>query len=618
MTAKYLSAMWAAIAPALGDHLWQSTAFAVVAGFLTLILRKNHARVRYWIWQAASVKFLIPFSLLVGIGSRVARLRGATGTTAGLYFAMDEVSQPFTRATTAISEVSSSTAWASLVHLLPALLLALWLCGFLLVLSIWYARWRRISALRREAVPLSKGRELEALRRLEHAGGMRRRIEMFVSRTTLEPGIFGVARPVLLWPEGISERLDDAHLEAILAHELWHVWRHDNLAAAIHMVVEAVFWFHPLVWWLGTRLVDERERACDEEVLEVIRERQVYAESILQVCEFCVGSPLSCVSGVTGADLKKRIVDIMNGNVVRKLDLTKKLLLGAAGLLAIVLPLAFGLVNAPPSRAQSQVDDLAAITPAYQVTSIKANQSGGKILAGRVLVTPDGLNLTGITLRALIHFAYGVGDHQISGGPSWLDSERYDIEAKTDKSVADELRQLSDVQRKDVNQRMLQGLLADQFQLRLHPETRVLSEYALLVGENGPKLTPAANDPRAPSGLLSHFNRFGPGTLVAHGAAISLLADYISGQPEINRAVLDETGLRGDYDYTLQWMPDQRQARMLNGEDGQPGTDNRGWSESSGPSIFAALQEQLGLKLEARTGPVRILVIDHAEQPAEN
>src|SRR6266576_923925 len=77
----------------------------------------------------------------------------------------------------------------------------------------------------------------------------------------------------------------------MLAHELWHVQRRDNLAAAVHMLVEAVFWFHPLLWWLGARLVEERERACDEEVLEMGKERQVYAESILKICEFCVESP---------------------------------------------------------------------------------------------------------------------------------------------------------------------------------------------------------------------------------------------------------------------------------------------------------------------------------------
>src|SRR5207248_8552793 len=152
--------------------------------------------------------------------------------------------------------------------------------------------------------------------------GMQQRIELLSSRASLEPGIFGIAQPVLVWPEGISERLDDAHLEVILAHELWHVRRRDNLAAALHMVVEAIFWFHPLVWWLGARLVEERERACDEEVLQSGSERQVYAESILKICEFCVGSSLACVSGVTGADLKKRIVHIMTKNVASKLNLS--------------------------------------------------------------------------------------------------------------------------------------------------------------------------------------------------------------------------------------------------------------------------------------------------------
>ena len=79
--------------------------------------------------------------------------------------------------------------------------------------------------------------------------------------------------PVLLWPEGLSEKLDDAHLEAVIAHELCHVRRRDNLTAAVHMLVEAVFWFHPLVWWLGARLIDERERACDEEVFNAAANR---------------------------------------------------------------------------------------------------------------------------------------------------------------------------------------------------------------------------------------------------------------------------------------------------------------------------------------------------------
>ena len=224
-------------------------------------------------------------------------------------------------------------------------------------------------------MPLREGREVEALRRLERLGGIRKRIELLLSPASLEPGIFGIVKPVLVWPKGISEHLQDAHLEAILAHEVWHVRRRDNLAAAIHMVVEAIFWFHPLVWWLGARLVEERERACDEEVLELGSERRVYAESILKTCEFCVESPLACVSGVTGADLKKRIVRIMTQRMANKLSFGRKLLLAAIGIAAVAGPVVFGLVNAPQVRAQS-TQTTSAPLPSFEVASIKPNRSG--------------------------------------------------------------------------------------------------------------------------------------------------------------------------------------------------------------------------------------------------
>ncbi|PYU63866.1 MAG: hypothetical protein DMG56_08320, partial [Acidobacteria bacterium] len=139
MIPEYLPATWTAFAAALGDHLWQSTLFAVVAGLLTLILRNNHARARYWLWLAASMKFLVPFSLLVAIGSHLPWSRGSAGTKAGLYFAMEEVSQPFSQpAMTVISRATPSTVSPSVIHLLPGLLAAAWLCGFLVVLSVWY------------------------------------------------------------------------------------------------------------------------------------------------------------------------------------------------------------------------------------------------------------------------------------------------------------------------------------------------------------------------------------------------------------------------------------------------------------------------------------------------
>ena len=123
-----------------------------------------------------------------------------------------------------------------------------------------------------------------------------------------------------MWPRRIAERLGDEQVEAILAHELSHVRRRDNLAAALHMIVQALFWFHPLVWWVGARLVDERERACDEEVIRLGSEPQVYAESILKTCELYVESRLVCVAGVTGSDLKQRIEAIMSDDARRALS----------------------------------------------------------------------------------------------------------------------------------------------------------------------------------------------------------------------------------------------------------------------------------------------------------
>src|SRR5437016_2764698 len=200
MTSDYLSTMGAAIAPSLGNHLWQSTLFAIAAGLFTLFLRKNQARARYWLWFAASAKFLIPLSLLVAMGSHLPWPRGSAGMHAGLYVAMEQVSQPFTPSTMpVISPPTPSTVSQSVAHLLPALFIAAWLCGFVMVLCVWCVRWSQISRAIREARPLREGREVEALRRIEGITGMQQRIELLSSRASLEPGIFGIAQPVLVW-----------------------------------------------------------------------------------------------------------------------------------------------------------------------------------------------------------------------------------------------------------------------------------------------------------------------------------------------------------------------------------------------------------------------------------
>ena len=376
-----------AFGTAMANHLWQSTLFAILAAVSTLALRKNQASLRHHLWLAASFKFLVPFSLLMTLGSHLARLHGSADSQPVFYFVLQTMSQPFQPAPDSQGLLASS-----LLRWLPGVVAILWLAGFVTVIGLWWLRWRRVAAVIRGGVPVSHGREVEALRRVEKFAGIRSPISLRSSQTSLEPGIFGILRPLLLWPAGISHQLQDAHLEAILTHEVQHVRRRDNLAAAMHMAVEAIFWFHPLVWWLGARLVEERERACDEEVLRLGNEPEIYAESILKTCEFCVASPLACVSGVTGADLKQRIVRIMTQHSVDKLGFLKKSLLVAIGTGVVAAPIIAGLIKAPVATAQAYRDSAPATVQSDSNTFADAQQIyhiGGDVSAPKLVFAPD-------------------------------------------------------------------------------------------------------------------------------------------------------------------------------------------------------------------------------------
>jgi beta-lactamase regulating signal transducer with metallopeptidase domain len=330
----------------LANHLWQSTLFGAVAGLLTLALRHNHARVRCWIWLAASLKFLIPFSALVALGGQV-QWRPAPNTTPyNVSIIVDQVSEPFP-----VPPISAAslTARPSVLDRMPATLLAVWAIGFLGLACSWCVRWRRIQAVVRSGslIPL------------------RLAIPTLSSPSVLEPGVFGVLRPVLLLPESIFRALTPGQLDAVIAHELSHVRHRDNLIATIQMFVETVFWFHPLVWWIGRRMVEERERACDEEVLYLGSEPRAYAEGILKVCKLYTESPLVSACGVTGSNLKKRIEAIMQHRRSVRLNLVRKVGLALAAMAVVTAPVVVGIIKAPAVRAQST----AAVTPRFEVAA---------------------------------------------------------------------------------------------------------------------------------------------------------------------------------------------------------------------------------------------------------
>ena len=165
---------------------------------------------------------------------------------------------------------------------------ALGAAGFIAIAFTRYRSWHGVRAMLRAGTPVKVPIAVPA----------------FITRSAKEPGVVGFLKPVLVLLALLLERLNAKQLEALLAHELTHVRRRDNFFAALHMGVEAIFWFHPFVWWIGSRMLEERELACDEEVLRLGYEPTDYVRGILTVCQHYSEAPLPCVSGVTGADEK--------------------------------------------------------------------------------------------------------------------------------------------------------------------------------------------------------------------------------------------------------------------------------------------------------------------------
>jgi uncharacterized protein (TIGR03435 family) len=637
----------APVAALLGDHLWHSTLFAAAVALLALALRRNHARVRYGLWLAASVKFLIPFAVLVALGGRLEWGTAGPVTQPDLALAIDVVSQPFSTAALVVGDPqvesagSIASSEAAAVAIWPVLA-AVWMLGAAVTTGVWLLRWRRVARAVRAGSAVVRGREHDILRRLEaKAGRSGRPLAIVSSRGALEPGVFGIVTPVLLWPASIGERLSDDQVEAIIAHEIAHVRRRDNLAAAVHMVVQAIFWFHPLVWWLGARLVDERERACDQEVIRLGSEPGVYAEGILRTVQFYVESPLVCVAGVTGSDLKRRIEEIMHNRAGIDLSSWRKLLLAGAAVAAVAVPILLGGMSAPAAAQTAPADEQLT----FETASIKPNRSG----EGRVMMRmlPGGAyEAMNVTARAMILQAMAVAEFQLIGGPDWLDSERYDILAKSPAGAA----QAEFAQR-------YRHLIEERFQLETHRETREMPVYALVLarsdGKLGPKFVPSKSDcsPEGMAAMRAQMNAGGPpvsagavrgpvpmvmpvmgplgeqrpctnmrsgSQISAGGSTMTEIARML--QQNTGRIVLDRTGLDGRYDFDLAFTPDSglRGRGPGGGLPPQAGPENPRPVDPDAITIFTAVQEQLGLKLESTRGPVEVVVIDSVERAAEN
>ncbi len=259
-----------------------------------------------------------------------------------------------------------------------------------------------------------------------------------------------------------------------------------------------------------------------------------------------------------------------------------------------------------PSAAAPAAVSPAVAPLAFEVSTVKQNKSGGP---GSHSDFHDGRFVaSNTTLKTIVQYqAYGVPESRIVGGPGWIGSQRFDMEAKIDSAALDRLRTLARDQSRIETRAMFQHLLADRFKFAAHWETRDLPVYVLVVQKKGASLHPS-KEPEGSSSTSTNDGRF-----TGKGLTLTQLADALTQElsRELGRVVIDKTGIQGRYDFALTWTPDTGASAVNNGADASAQPD-------TGPSIFTAIQEQLGLKLESSKGPVQVLVIDHAEMPTEN
>jgi bla regulator protein blaR1 len=635
----------------IANHLWQSSLFACVAGLLTLALRKNSARVRRWVWVAASFKFLIPFSVLIAIGGHIGWRTGSAIASANVPVVMEQFSQPFT--VTTVSSPILTTALRT-PNWLPTILWTVWVCGFIGISISWWIRWQRIRAAVRTGSALHLGLSIRAIS----------------SPAFLEPGIFGVFRPILLVPDGIFENLTPEQWKTIIAHELCHVRHRDNLLGIIQMFVETVFWFHPLVWWVGKRIFQERELSCDEEVLRLGSEPRTYAQGILKVCELYLESPVACVAGIAGgANLRKRIELIIANDVRRKLNPTKTVVLTVAGIASLAVPIVVGVMNAPLLMGQAlptSVDSGSTSRLEFEVASIKPagpmNLRGGADISERAgipgrciqkfTLDQGHLDIRCYSLGKLMWaWAFAIPPTRLVGtawmgdsASDWTGGAKFDISAKLPEGAS-----------RDQVPAMLHNLLKSRFKLATHREYREQPVYALIAAKDGLTVQPASqnddilnavanaqpsgpmnmngvsfygarvpnpdgsgsqmlimNSPRmgtvrnSESGSPKYITRFEAPDITFGGLADLLTIAGIGPEP-----VIDLTGEKGRHQVILEMSKAELEALLKDGM--------RDDIQSAELKAARDGLKKLGLQLVPRKAPIEVLVVDHLEKsPTEN
>jgi uncharacterized protein (TIGR03435 family) len=388
-------------------------------------------------------------------------------------------------------------------------------------------------------------------------------ISFRMSTRTPVPCVIGWLRPVILLPVGMLAGLPADQVEAVLAHEIAHIRRHDYLVNLLQRLAEAILFYHPAVWWISREIRREREHCCDDIAVSLTGDPILYAEALADLETSRTSSRHTALAATNGS-LPARLSRLLGISPPR----ANSAELPAIGVAAALILMIGAVVLAQQAGPKPSFEAASITLSPPEFAGFQSHAQGGRYTA-----------LTA-SVRDLIAWAYGVLNFQIAGGPGWASTTHYNISAKMDVATSPvQLRQ------------MLQTLLADRFGLRFHHVTRNHSGYALTIDKNGPKLS----ESKIPGPGLG----FGRGRLNGRGANMRLLASQLSSQMEV--PIADRTNLTALYDFTLTWSPDPEADAGL------------------GPSVSTALREQLGLRLDpVRNVPVEYFVIDAVHQPSAN
>lgn len=335
--------------PAVANHMWQATLFAaLVLGAVLLLQRGVPARVRFALWLAAAAKFALPAALFAFLGGAL-----DAGATAPLVLRFAEPVRTQSETVELVVPVSVTRGHS---EIFCALTLA-WLAGTLALFAVWLVRRREFVRSVRRSEEAWSGREFEALGRARARLRLKAEVLLVLSSEGTEPGVWRTRRPVLVLPRSVAAQLDEEELETVLLHELAHVERRDNLWGNFQTALECVFWFNPAVWLVGRRLLAERERACDERVLEAGGAAEAYAAGILKVVRFCSGWRVAGVSGAaSGSNLRRRIEMIMRGERgASRVRAWQRVLVSGAVAAALLLTVGAGLFSGARATAEARM-----------------------------------------------------------------------------------------------------------------------------------------------------------------------------------------------------------------------------------------------------------------------